>query len=370
MTPLQRYERDLKREGFVAEQAQRAAVRHTQRLYDELLLDRHAAPSRASWFDLLLRRRRREPGLAPVKGLYFWGGVGRGKTYLVDAFYDCLPEGRKLRLHFHGFMLRVHRELKTLKGLQSPLEVVADRIARDARVLCFEEFHVSDITDAMLLGNLLRALFARSVTLVATSNEHPDRLYHGGLQRERFLPAIALLKTHTDVVQVYGGTDFRLRALEKAEIFHSPLDDGADASLRASFEAIAPAAGEEGGAIEVEGRAIATVRRADGVAWFEFREICEGLRAAADYIEVARCHQTVLISNVPQMDDLSNDAARRFIHLVDEFYDRNVKLILSAAAAPTALYRGERLARPFERTASRLREMQSHEYLARQHISD
>lgn len=368
MTPLEKYRLDLRREDFVADKAQKRAVRLTERLYHELLQPR-AMPLASSWFARRLRRPR-HTGVVPIKGLYFWGGVGRGKTYVVDSFYECLPLAEKSRLHFHGFMRRVHQELKTLKDVASPLERVADHIARGTRVLCFDEFHVTDITDAMLLGNLLKGLFARGVTLVATSNEHPDRLYWGGLQRERFLPAIDALKAHTEVFHFDSDTDYRLRALERAEIYHSPLDERAHDSLRRTFDAVAPDAGEEAGSIEIEGRNIDTVRRADGVVWFDFEAICSGPRAVADYIEIARLYQTVLVSNVPVMDSLHDDAARRFVHLVDEFYDRNVKLVLSAAAAPEGLYRGERLCGMFARTASRLHEMQSHDYLARPHLSE
>ena len=366
MTPLQRYQADLRREGFVADKAQKRAIRHTERLYHELLAPPSPPPRR------LFERLRKCPAAAPapVKGLYFWGGVGRGKTYLIDAFYECLPLREKTRIHFHSFMQRVHRELQTLKDVASPLNLVADRMATDVRVLCFDEFHVSDITDAMLLGNLLKALFDRQVTLVTTSNEHPDKLYSGGLQRERFLPAIQLIKTHTEVIHVDSGVDYRLRALEKAEIYHTPLDESANRSLARSFEAVAPDAGEAGGTMDVEGREIPTLRRADGVVWFDFEAICGGPRAATDYIEIARCYQTVLVSDIPQLDELGNDAARRLIHLVDEFYDRGVKLIVSAACPPAELYTGTRLRKLFERTISRLEEMQSRHYLARQHISD
>jgi len=368
MTPLERYRLDLERKGFVSDRTQKRAVGLTERLYRELLKPPRA-PRTPELFDRLLRRKQTDT-ITPVKGLYFWGGVGRGKTHIVDAFYECLPFAAKSRLHFHSFMRRIHQELKTLQEIASPLNIVADRIARNNRVVCFDEFHVSDITDAMLLGNLLKALFGRGVTLVATSNEHPDRLYWGGLQRERFLPVIRLINTHTEVLHFDNDTDYRLRALERAEIYHTPLDDRAHASLLASFDSIAPDVGEQGGSIEIEGREIPTVRRADGMVWFDFEAICGGPRATADYIEIARCYQTVLVSDIPCMDDLSNDAARRFIHLVDEFYDRNVKLIVSAAGLPAALYQGERLARLYERTSSRLQEMQSHDYLARPHLSD
>lgn len=369
MTPLERYRLDLQRDGFRPDEAQRRAVKRCERLYRELLKPAHDGPAPRSWLDRLMRRP--EPTeRQPPRGLYFWGGVGRGKTYIVDAFYDCLPFADKERLHFHGFMRRVHQDLRTLSGVVSPLEVVAERIAQRSRVLCFDEFHVSDITDAMLLGNLLRALFSRGVALVATSNEPPDRLYWDGLQRERFLPAIGLIKRHTEAFHFDSETDYRLRALERAEIYHSPLDGEADAGLLRTFESVAPDAGESGGCIEIEGRPIETLRRADGVVWFAFDAICGGPRSVADYIEIGRMFQTVVVSGVPTMGPTSDDAARRFVHLVDEFYDRGVKLIVSAAGVPDELYQGERLRQMFQRTASRLHEMQSHEYLARPHLSD
>ncbi|MCG3202674.1 MAG: Cell division protein ZapE [Gammaproteobacteria bacterium] len=372
MTPLEKYRQDLQRDGFIADRTQRRAVKLTEHLFQQLLQASAAAGTvpRAGWLDRLLRRPAPAGASRAPRGLYLWGGVGRGKTYVVDAFYECLPFQEKARAHFHGFMRRVHQELRTLGSVQNPLDSLAERIARNTRVLCFDEFHVSDITDAMLLGNLLRALFGRGITLVATSNEQPDRLYWGGLQRERFLPAIEVLKAHTEVFHFDGETDYRLRALERAEIYHTPLDDAANAGLLRTFESIAPDTAVQGGAIEIEGREIATIRRADGVVWFDFDTICAGPRAVADYIEIARQYQTVLVSSVPVVMAQQDDAARRFVHLVDEFYDRNVKLIVSAAALPNDLYGGERLAAMFARTASRLHEMQSHEYLARPHISD
>jgi cell division protein ZapE len=370
MSPLERYRLDLQREGFRPDRAQKRAIKRCERLYQQLMRPPTSRPPTQPWYERWLRRKPPEPGITAIRGLYFWGGVGRGKTHIVDAFYECIPFHKKQRVHFHGFMRRVHQELKTLKSVVNPLAIVAERIAAEARVLCFDEFHVSDITDAMLLGNLLRALFERGVTLVATSNEPPDRLYWDGLQRERFLPAIALIKSNTEVFHFDGETDYRLRALERAEIYHTPLDAQAHDSLLRTFEAIAPDAGESGGEIEIENRKIGTLRRADGVVWFEFDEICGGPRSVADYIEIGRMFQTVLISNVPALTALQDDAARRFVHLVDEFYDRGVKLIVSAACPPDSLYSGERLVKMFERSASRLHEMQSHDYLARPHLSD
>lgn len=366
VTPLQRYEHDLADRGFIADAAQQQAVQLTQSLYDALLAENRR---RAALFGRL-RRKVRGRRQDPCTGLYFWGGVGRGKTWIADALYDCLPFENRLRMHFHRFMWRVHHELGELKRIGGPLQVVADRLADRTMVLCFDEFHVSDITDAMLLGNLFAALFERGVCLVATSNEHPDRLYHGGLQRERFLPAIELLKTHTRIVNLDSGVDYRMRYLEGAEIYHITGKAPADSVLDGHFHHIAPDAGIRGAPILIEGREISTRRVADGVVWFDFPDICGGPRAAADYIEIARLYQTVLISNVPGMDDREMDCIQRFIHLVDEFYDRNVRLVLSAAAAPAELYRGKRLAQPFQRTASRLVEMQSREYLAREHKSD
>lgn len=362
-TPWQRYASDLQREGFTADPAQRRVVEHTQRLYDQLT---SVTPPPSGWLARLLPARNRNT----VKGLYLWGGVGRGKTYLVDCFFDCLPLQAKLRIHFHSFMQMVHRELRALTDTVDPLDRVAQRIAERARVLCFDEFHVSDITDAMLLGNLLKALFARGVVLVATSNEAPARLYWNGLQRDRFLPAIKLIEMHTEVVHVDSDTDYRLRALERAEIYHSPLDEAAESGLARSFAELAPEPGQPGQVLEIEGRPVRSVRHADGVVWFDFSEICGGPRGAADYIELARCYQTVLIGGIPVFTATDDDCAKRFMTLVDEFYDRNVKLIVSAAVAPEALYEGERLTAPFQRTISRLQEMRTHEYLARQHLSD
>ncbi len=360
-TPLERYERDLESEGFVRDAAQEAAVGHLQRLYDALV-----AEESVPWFKRLL------PGKGsrrPVTGLYFWGGVGRGKTYLMDNFYESLPFERKMRAHFHRFMRRAHRELEVFKGEKNPLVKVADRIADEARVICFDEFFVSDIADAMILANLLDRLFERGVTLVATSNIVPDDLYRDGLQRQRFLPAIDLLKAHCRVVNVDGGVDYRLRALEKAEIYHAPLDREAEEALESAFDSLVPAVDEvrRDVRLEIEGREIPARRVAEDVVWFDFEALCDGPRSQNDYIEVAREFHAVLVSGVPVMGAAGDDRARRFINLVDEFYDRGVKLILSAQVPLEELYVGTRLAFEFQRTRSRLLEMQSHEYLARPH---
>ena len=366
MTPLERYQADLHKPGFTRDAAQEMAIQHLQQLFEQLVAAETAAanPSMlSSWFGKL----RRDKAIEPIRGLYFWGGVGRGKTYLMDTFYDTLPFKRKMRAHFHRFMQRVHRELKTLAGQKNPLQIIARKLAVEARVICFDEFFVSDIADAMILGGLFEALFRHGVSLVATSNIEPDGLYKDGLQRARFLPAIALIKRHTLVLNVDGGTDYRLRALEKAELYHYPLDAEADISLQRSFEALAPEPGVANQVLEVEGREIRVRWLADDVAWFDFAALCDGPRSQNDYIELAREYHAVLIGNVPQLSADKEDQARRFINLVDEFYDRNVKLVLAAAVPLDQLYCGQRLRFEFERTKSRLLEMQSHEYLGREH---
>ncbi|MCB1875258.1 MAG: AFG1 family ATPase [Chromatiales bacterium] len=367
MTPLSRYRQDLERPDFNHDPAQEHAIGHLQRVY-EALIATPRAPLAARGFLQRLSRSVFAPNAEPVRGLYFWGGVGRGKTYLVDAFYDCLPFEDKLRLHFHRFMEQVHETLKTYKDQQNPLVLVGRQFAENARVICLDEFFVSDITDAMLLAGLLNALFANGVTLVSTSNIPPERLYWSGLQRARFLPAIALLEQYTQVVNLDGGTDYRLRYLEKAEVYHHPLDRRAEEIMEESFQRLAPEPGHRGGHIEVEGRLIATRREADGVVWFDFPAICDGPRNTSDYIEIARCYHTALISGVPVFDWQMENQARRFLNLVDEFYDRGVKLILSASAPLETLYQGEKLVFEYERARSRLHEMQSTQYLAKPHL--
>lgn len=363
-SPLERYERDIAAGHLRRDRAQSRAMDHIQALYEALIADGESAFALLKHARKVLRKRARRP----VKGLYLWGEVGRGKTMLVDVFFDCLPFPEKRRMHFHRFMHKIHHKLKQLKDVENPLQRVADRFAEEARVICFDEFHVGDIADAMLLGNLLEALFERGVTLVATSNTAPDRLYWGGLQRERFRPAIALIKAHTEIVHLDGHIDHRLRFLDKAEIYHCPLGSAAEQGLRSSFQHLAPDAGSVGGELEIDDRPITTVCQADGVVWFEFEAICGGPRAPSDYIEIARTFQTVLIGNIPQLKEEDNDKAKRLINLVDELYDRRVKLIVSAAVPPDQLYRGTRLAQEFQRTVSRLEEMRTHAYLAKPHV--
>lgn len=367
LSPLERYQRDLARPDFHHDAAQATAVQHLQLLYEQLLVARKSE-SDTSVLGYFFNRMK---GVRPegIRGLYFWGGVGRGKTYLMDNFYESLPFPQKMRSHFHRFMRRVHAELKKLGGQKNPLDKVADIIAKEARVICFDEFFVSDITDAMILGTLMEALFARGVTLVATSNIIPDGLYKDGLQRARFLPAIDLLNKHTLVINLDGGMDYRLRALEQAELYHSPLGEAADASLKRCFDSLVPVMDEicQGQDLEVEGRFIRTRYLAEDVVWFDFVDICDGPRSQNDYIELACEYHSVLISNIPALGREKDDQARRFINLVDEFYDRQVKLILSAERPLAQLYSTGKLDFEFQRTVSRLLEMQSHEYLARPH---
>lgn len=370
--PHDRYLMDLEKPDFRADPAQLLAIKKLDDLFDRLLAQQNLS-FKDKGLCLINRLLGRMPAKLPERGLYFWGGVGRGKTYLMDMFFDALPMDQKLRIHFHRFMRRVHQELATLADTKNPLEVVADRIAAEAKVICFDEFFVSDITDAMILAGMFDALFKRGVCLVATSNIAPDGLYKDGLQRARFLPAIDLIKQHTEVLNIDGGVDYRLRTLERAELYYTPLDDGADSSLLQSFERLVPqrdnqlVSPRKDTRIEVEGRYIDARYLADDVVWFDFDAICDGPRSQNDYIEIAKEFHAVLISNVPQMGTHNEDRARRFINLVDEFYDRNIKLVLSASVNLQDLYQEGRLAFEFQRTCSRLQEMQSHEYLAAAH---
>lgn len=364
-TPWQRYQEDLERPDFHKDPAQVDAVQRLQTLYDKLV----EAESERGKAITKLRRKLKKGREEPVKGLYFWGGVGRGKTYLMDTFFESLPFKRKMRVHFHRFMQRVHKELKTFKGQKNPLDLVAKKFANEARVICFDEFFVSDIGDAMILATLMDGLFKRGVTLVCTSNIIPDGLYKDGLQRARFLPAIALVNKYTDVVNVDGGVDYRLRTLEQAELYHSPLGEKADTSLRRSFEALAVEAGKHSKTMEINGRKIPAQAHADDVVWFDFKDVCDGPRSQNDYIEMARQFHAIIVSNVPVLGGDKDDQSRRFVNMIDEFYDRNVKVIISAAAPITQLYSGGRLSFEFERTESRLLEMQSQEYLEAPHKS-
>ena len=303
------------------------------------------------------------------RGLYLWGSVGRGKTFLMDLFYQSLPISKKRRIHFHRLMSEIHATLKQLKQEEDPLDIVAAGIAEDTHVLCLDEFFVSDIGDAMILAKLLQGLIRREVVLVTTSNLPPSELYRDGLQRDRFLPAIDLLEKHTDVLHMDGDDDYRLRLMQAAGTYLHPPDAEACQRIQRFFDDIAAGRETRGGSIEILGRAVPTVRCAKGIVWFRFAEICGGPRSQQDYIEIARWYQTVIVSEIPQLTKASEDAARRFIALVDEFYDRRVKLIVTAAAPLADLYQGQRLSFEFARTVSRLSEMQSREYLHAPHLA-
>jgi cell division protein ZapE len=356
----ERYLEEIARHGYTADPAQQRIVA----LLDDLRRRLLTPPPKTSLLKGLLSRRRTHE---PQRGLYIWGSVGRGKTWLMDLFFQSLPFKEKQRSHFHRFMQSVHDELKKHRDRADPLDLVAGKIAAKTRVLCFDELFVSDIADAMLLGNLFRGLFDRGVTLVATSNVPPDDLYKDGLQRARFLPAIALLKEHTQVEHMDGASDYRLRLLERAVTW---LDAGApdtDGRMSELFEAMGGDAKAKSSTLTLNHRRMKALKQADGAVWFEFKELCDGPRGQADYIEIARCFHTVFLSHVPVLGPEQEDQARRFISLVDEFYDRSVKLIISAAAPIQSIYQGSRLKFEFERTQSRLTEMQSQEYLARPH---
>ncbi|MCF1426499.1 MAG: cell division protein ZapE [Shewanella sp.] len=364
-TPWAHYQADLKREDFCHDVAQEQAVRALQRVYDELL-----APRQGQSFGSRMKLALGLSRPTQIKGLYLWGGVGRGKTYLMDTFFEALPFDEKLRAHFHRFMHRVHAELEELKGTRDPLPAIAVKMAAQYRVICFDEFFVSDITDAMLLGTLLESLFSHGVVLVATSNIIPDELYRNGLQRARFLPAIALINQCCEVINVDSGVDYRLRMLEQAEIYHYPLDAQADTNLLKYFSLLAQDAEVSTEPLEIEGRRFPIRKQAQGILLADFRALCDGPRSQRDYMEISRLYHTVLLSGVEQMGakQTGDDVARRFLALVDEFYERHVKLIISSQVSVEELYTQGQLEFQFHRCRSRLTEMQSHEYLALEHL--
>jgi len=350
----QAYEAELAAKGFKSDPAQLRAVEALERCAQEWGAYRKR---RSNTLKKLLNR----PDIP--KGVYMYGGVGRGKSFLMDCFFNAVPLKRKVRLHFHEFMREVHRELASLQGQQNPLQVLGARIAKRYKLICFDEFHVADITDAMILHRLLVALFDNDVGFVTTSNFKPDELYPGGLHRDRILPAIALLNERMEVVNVDNGTDYRRRTLENAKLYHCPLGPEADAAMAATFDLLAEVHDEDP-VLHIEAREIRALRRAGGVVWFDFRELCMGPRSQNDYLEIAAQFHTVLLSGVPHMPVNMASPARRFTWLVDVLYDRRVKLIISAAVPPEQLYTEGPLAHEFPRTVSRLNEMQSKEFLA------
>jgi cell division protein ZapE len=351
------YEESLLRHGHEQDAAQMQIVA----LLDDLQQRLQATPPRRGLRGLYSRPAE--------KGLYIWGGVGRGKTFLMDLFFETLDVAEKKRIHFHRMMRDVHERLQALSEVEDPLDRVAEAIAKDTQVLCFDEFFVSDIGDAMILGRLLDGLFARGVTLVTTSNAAPDDLYKDGLQRQQFLPAIENLKKHTQVVHMDGDVDYRLRLLEQAGTYLTPDDESAQSRLQHFFAESASSHISADAMLDVNGRDIRARLCAKGIAWFDFADICDGPRSQNDYIELARWYPTVIVSGIPRLDQTLENQARRFIALVDEFYDRRVKLIVSAAAGIDSLYSGDRLTFEFDRTSSRLIEMQSTDYLAAPHLA-
>ena len=351
--------------GFSLDASQLQAVSQLERLYEDLM----GLEKMESFFVRLLARKR------VVKGLYLWGGVGRGKSFLMDSFFNCAPVAKKRRIHFHRFMQEVHQRMNALTGQAEPLAGVARDVAKDARLLCLDEFHITDITDAMLMRKLLEGLIEQGVVVLTTSNFEPDSLYLHGLQRQQFLPAIDLIKQNFDIVKVDDGTDYRLRELEKAGVYHVGPD--ADERMAAEFIAIARHGVSDGGELEIEGRDVPVRRHARDVVWFDFAALCDGPRGKPDYIELSKRYHTVIVSNVPCFGAGTADKLRRFVWMIDEFYDRRVKLIVSAQVAAEELIVDDHSADAFqanlnaslrERLVSRLTEMQSHDYLAQPHM--
>jgi cell division protein ZapE len=361
MTPLQRYQADLGREGFRADSEQRQAVEALQVLYEAL---QSSGDSRSVWQRLRLSRP------APLKGLYLWGGPGRGKTYLMDCFFESLAFTEKRRIHFHRFMLEVHEALGRLPRTADPLRIVARQLALRYRILCVDEFHVTDVADAMLLAGLLEGLFRQRVVLVATSNTAPDDLYRDGLQRERFLPAIELLRSFTVTVALGGERDYRLEHLKHSGTYCLVEGRQSEDWLQSCMQELVTSQWRTDTVLEIAGRPLQVRAIAEDVVWFAFGELCFRPRSARDYLELAREFHTLLLQDVPRLGEETDEAVRRFIHLIDALYDHGVKLIVTAAANPDQLYTGQRLRQAFQRTASRLIEMSSTAYLARPHRTD
>lgn len=361
MSPKAWYQVASEQPGFIHDAAQAAAIDELDKLWHQLV-DFKAKRNR------FLGRSLRSPDVP--SGLYFWGGVGRGKSFLMDAFYACVPYRRKRRIHFHNFMAEVHRELKLLAREKDPMLALADKIARNTRLLCFDEFHVSDIADAMILGRLMAALFERGVVLVTTSNYPPDGLYPNGLQRQNFLPTIELLKRELKVLNVDSGNDYRLRELTREPLFMVPANADSEARMQVMFDRLSSGTTLPESHVEVLGRQIPVKKLAPGVIWFDFKGICGGPRAQTDYLEIAQEYHTVFLSDIPKLTAKDAAEARRFTWLVDVFYDNRVKLVASAATQPEELYTEGVQASEFFRTASRLTEMQSRSYLELPHQSE
>jgi len=372
-TPYSLYQQALIQGAFQPDPAQLQAVMLLDELYRQLSERPCAKLSTDSenWRKKLTRwwgKSSQPATILPLTGVYLWGGVGRGKTWLMDLFYDSLPPGRKLRLHFHRFMLRVHEELAQLQGHEDPLQIIADKFQAETDVLCFDEFFVSDITDAMLLATLLQALFSRGITLVATSNIPPDQLYRNGLQRARFLPAIELINKYCQVFNLDSGIDYRLRTLTQAQLWLSPLGNETTQAMQQLFLRLSGKSAEQAPVLEINHRPLPTLASVDGVLAVDFHTLCEEARSQLDYIALSRLYHSVLLHNVRVMDSTQENAARRFLALVDEFYERRVKLVVSAQTLMFDIYTGEHLKFEYQRCLSRLQEMQSEDYLRLVHL--
>lgn len=359
LSPQKRYDEALATGNFSHDDVQAKAVAYLDKLHHEIMANQN---ENQGFFASLFKSKPTAP-----KGLYMWGGVGRGKTWLMDMFYDSLPIERKMRLHFHHFMKRVQSELVKLQGQSDPLQKVADIIHGEAVVICFDEFFVSNVSDAMILGDLFTMLFERGITLVATSNIEPSGLYKNGIHRHRFLPAIHQVETHTTVMNIDAGVDYRLRLLKQAKLYSSPLTDDTKDWLSKRFDTLANGQKVVTDPIIIGGREISIVKRTETMLLVNFRDVCMQPRSASDFIEIASDFDTVMVDNVPALTDTLMDPTRRFIYLVDEFYDRRVKLLVRAEQSILDLYQGEKLAFEIERTRSRLLEMQSEDYLSEEH---
>lgn len=363
MTPLKTYQQDMIKRNFVVDKAQESAVIKTQTLYDALISSAEDEKPRGL-FQFLKQKK-----VKTIKGIYCWGGVGRGKSYIIDSFFHSLPFPEKKRIHFNHFMQEIHQKLEGLPKTPDPLTIVARDLASKYRILCIDELHVDDITDAMIMAGFLQALYELNITIVWTSNISPDKLYKNGLQRSRFLPAIELIKTYSEVIELDNHIDYRLALLEKHGTYH--VNDSKDSNdiMRQHFIELTGVPNEENQMIEINGRDIQFRAQIEQLIWFDFKALCQTARSSNDYIIIAQDFETVLISDIPKMDNGQNDVVQRFIQLIDALYDHKVKLIITAASEPNLLYQGTILEFPFKRTASRLFEMRSEVYLSQAHMS-
>ncbi len=372
-TPFVLYQQMLAAGDYQPDEVQLKTVERLDQIYHELISrpsdqsDQKVTGLKQRLNQIFTKNKVTQP--EPVKGLYMWGGVGRGKTWLMDLFYQCLPGERKLRLHFHRFMHHVQGELVANQGQENPLELIADKFKAETDILCFDEFFVSDITDAMILGTLFEALFSRGITLVATSNIPPDELYSNGLQRARFLPAIEQIKKYCDVLNVDAGIDYRLRTLTQAHLYLTPISAENRQILDKMFVRLAGENGEKAPVLEVNHRKMPALFVANGVLSITFKVLCEDARSQNDYIFLSSYYHTVLLYDVPVMDQSNENAARRFIALIDEFYERKIKLIINAEVPMAQIYQGQQLQFEYQRCLSRLQEMQSEEYLKMPHLA-